>query len=151
MARFKLSSGDSLQALGKAIRIMGARFAAYGLGSQQLNGQQAEAESVFASHTADDIVFEDSLAIVERQRERAASALSGKKDAVFVQFHFDQTVEDMGDAPFRIVNVVVNDFANKLVRDGEGNVVTDDDDEPMCDLNGIAEEALGYIVFARCG
>lgn len=150
MARFNLNSGDSLKSLGTAIRIMGARIAAYGLGSREVEGPQPQAESGFASHTSDDLVFERSLEAAKIQRERATEAMQGKKDGVFVQFHFDQTVEE-ADAQFRIVNVVVNDFSNKLVRDDDGNVVIGDDGEPLTDLNGIAEEALGYIVFARCG
>ncbi len=164
MARFSIRGGSIHQHMGDWLARVAARVAASGLPGalrekhdpnaefDVRNGDEAETipnTDEFFERVDDNIVIDPSMQEAAAQYKRAAEAVRGA-DTTYVQFHFDRTVTVDGST-LKIVNVVVPDFANKLVRDPEGSPEIDSDGEPLTNLNNAAQESFGEIVMARCG
>ncbi len=146
MARLHITGDPTQLQIGKWISRIAAKIADGGLAAVSFpNPRKIRYTEEFGGFFQETLEFDDSIPAADDQLDRAMPAMADVEgeNRVYVQFHFDRTIEAEDDSTFRIVNVVIPDFTTKLVRDSNGDVVKEDD-APLYDLNRIAEESFGY-------
>jgi len=167
MARFQIKGGNVFRTVGGALATLAARVAAGGLSAAQRprfdpdagfdepikdDGDSVALAKEIVVGVEDTLDFDASIGPAKEQADRAIAAAkaAGVEDLTYVQFHFDRSLKVSEKAGVRIVNVVVPDLSSKLLRGEDGEVILDDHKEPALDLNSVAEECFGNIVFATC-
>lgn len=149
MARLKLKPGVTYGEVGDVV----ARLA--GEAQAGTVAQDSEAIKAFTCLLDDS---SEAIAGMALNDFVASSLPSVTKDSVFVNLHFDRTL-DHGENKVRVVNVVIPDFNDKLTsiaRQGGFAEISSPDgsqdelNESLADLSEVAKEAFGFIVICGC-